>query len=552
MTEYNPDSTTALLEASKYDATGQQVTRAAIFCTDEYEAFGNIARQQAIWLISVAGRPMLDRVLGQLADFGITKVDIFVTHHAMETYEYVAAREMATDQRNGKASAGKPSHRELGFRWGLDIKIIDVTNTYEGLRRLVYRELDEPILIGSGTAMPPLAESFPQKSESPNDPHGIRVSHPILFRDTLSESDAAWMIIRPECFVSQSCRSLAKLATIMKDTQEVQIVDQEWPLSVDSVRSILHTQRLLLEESFSGQPIEANRVEEGLWISRNVRIHPSVQLIPPIYIGADCRIERGAVLGPNVSIENHCIIEERTHISDSYIFPDTFVGRELSLSSAMAGPRFMQTLDAPQPFEGIDRFILGPNHRVIPPFLTSRLFARLAGTISLVILWIPILLLWCLGRLCGIRQPIRTRQMVQLPAHGPSSLWRTFAYREFRFLPHGGAGARFFTTVLRFLRAKRWPALINVVSGKVAWVGLRPRGIHALAGLPEDRRALCMQSKIGMVRLAELDEARHGKSAGDQEYASDIYYVATASPWFDLRLLWRALWAPFWYPRQKK
>ena len=543
MIQYNPE-TTALLEASRYDASGQLVTRAAIFCTDEYEAFGNIAQQQPIWLIPVAGRPMLDRVLGYLADFGITKVNVFVSHHAMETYRYVAGGDVASEQGNGKALPGKPSPR-VGSRWGLDVKIIDVMSTYEGLRRLVYRELDEPILVGSSTAIPPLAESFPQKGRSLKDPYGIRVSRPFLFRNTQPGPGDAWMIMRPECFVGQNCQSLAKLAATMEASEEVEVVNQQWPLSIDSVRSILHTQRLLLEETFPGQPIEASRVEEGLWISRNVRIHPSVQLIPPVYIGADCRIESGVVLGPNVSIENHCIIEERTHIADSFVFPDTFVGRELSLNSAIAGSRFMQMLDTPQPFEGIDPFILGPNQRVLPRFLTSRVFARLAGAVSLLVLGIPILLLWCLGRACGVHHPIRTRQAVELPAYGPSSLWHTFTYREFRFLARGGAGARFFTAVLRFLRARRWPALVHVVSGKVAWVGLRPRGVEALADLPDDRRNLCMRSKVGLVRLAELDAARHGHASGDQEYASDIYYVATASPWFDVRLLWRALWAPF-------
>ncbi|MGD9128240.1 MAG: NDP-sugar synthase, partial [Planctomycetia bacterium] len=544
MTSYASDSATLVLGSSKYDVTGQQVTRAAIFCTDEYKAFGNIAYQQPIWLIPIAGRPMLDRVLGQLADFGIQQVDIFVSQHAMETYKYVAG-EITHESSEGKHAAGRYSPRELGRRWGLEIKIVDVTNTHEGLRRLIHRELDEPILVGSSTSMPPLSESFPCKTTSSDENHGIRVSRPVLFRDTQPESEAMWMILRPERFVSQHCRSLTKLGTIMASDEQVELVDQPWPITADSVRAILRTQRLLLEEAFPGQPIEANRVEEGLWIGRNVRIHPSVQLIPPVYIGADCRIERGVVLGPNASIANHCIVEERTSASNSFVLPDTFVGRELTLEESIAGPRFMQTIDSPQPFEGIDRTILGPYGRVIPRFLTSRLFARLVGVAVLAILGLPILLLWCLGRLCGIRQPIRTRRAVLLPAYGPSNLWYTFPYREFCYLTHGGPGARFFGTILRVLRARRWPALLGVVSGKVAWVGLRPRGVYALNDLPPDRRALCMQSKVGLVRLAELDEARHGKSAGDQEYASDIYYVATASPWFDIRLLWRALWTPF-------
>lgn len=564
-TAVGQDTTMMVLDSSIHDMTGQQVTRAAIFCTDECEAFGNIAREDPIWLLPIAGRPMLDRVLGHLADFGIKSVDLFVSQHAIETYNYVVAGTMA---RNSRRKNGGPTYlptESLGSRWGVELKIIDVTSTHEGLRRLVYRELDEPILIGTATAMPPLAENFFQKDQEEQaafdqnsqakyklpEKREIRVSRPILFRDTLSGSKTAWMITRPECFVGQHCQSLACLAAAMETSDEAEVLDQKWSLSVESVRSILHTQRLLMEEAIPGQPIEASRVEPGLWIGRNVDLHPSVRLIPPVYIGADCRIESGVVLGPNAVVENHCIIGQRTNMADSLVLPDTFVGHELSLGSSIAGPCFLQTLDATQPIEGIDRFILGPNQRVIPRFFTSRFLARVVGTLVLVVLALPIFLLWCLGRACGIRRPLRVRQSVQLPAYGPSNLWRTFPYREFRLLKHGGKGAKFFTSVLRVLRAQRWPGLINVASGKVAWVGLRPRSVSGLAGLPDDRRALCMRSKVGLIRLAELDAARHGSASGDQEYASDIYYVATESPWYDVCLFWRTIWSP-WFRAEKK
>lgn len=560
----NSDSATAILEASSGDTTKQQVTQAAIFCTDEYEAFGNTARERPIWLIPIAGRPMLDRVLGHLADFGIKQVDIFVSCHALETYQYVAAGETTTDQEKEtvKVSESGPFAQGIGLRWGMEIKIIDVRNTNEGLHRLVHRRLDSPIFIGTATAIPPLAESFFDVESSPsigdNESRStscpiksVCVDHPILFRDTQVHSKTVWMIMCPERFVGKHCHCLTKLAASMEVDNEVEVIEQEWPLSVDSVHSMLHTQRLLLEEKVQGQPIEASRVEAGLWISRNVDLHPSVQLIPPVYVGADCRIDSGVVLGPNVVIENHCIVEERTTMANSMVLPDTFVGRELTLDSAMAGSCFMQPVDALEPIEGIDQFILGPNSRVLPRFLTSRLFARIIGVSVLVVLLIPIVMLWCLGRLCGVRRPIRVIESVYLPACGPPNLWRTFRYREFRLLSRGGIGARFFTAVLRLFRARRWPGLINVASGKVAWVGLRPQSIRKLASLPNDRRALCMRSKVGLIRLSELDAVRHGHASGDQEYASDIYYVATASPWFDLCLFWRSIWAP-WFRLSRK
>ena len=235
MTQYNSHSTAAVLEESKYEPMGQQVTRAAIFCTDEYEVFGNIAQERPIWLLPIAGRPMLDRILGHLTDFGIKNVDLFVSHHAIDTYKYVAgSKKNRNKKENTHSTLPTPV---LGSRWGLDVKIIDVTNTQEGLRRLVYRELDEPLLIGNATAMPPLAVSFPGESLLPipdqlDDSKGeirqqkkdIRVSHPILFRDTMAITKTAWMIARPECFVSEHCRSLENLATTMESSDEVEVV----------------------------------------------------------------------------------------------------------------------------------------------------------------------------------------------------------------------------------------------------------------------------------------------------------------------------------------
>ena len=65
----------------------------------------------------------------------------------------------------------------------------------------------------------------------------------------------------------------------------------------------------------------------GIWAGLHVRISPSAQLKAPCWLGKSVYVGAKATIGPGVMVEDGSLIEPETDIVDSYIGPDTLVGR---------------------------------------------------------------------------------------------------------------------------------------------------------------------------------------------------------------------------------
>ncbi len=148
-----------------------------------------------------------------------------------------------------------------------------------------------------------------------------------------------------------------------------------------------------------------------------------------------------------------------------------------------------------------------------------------------------IALLYLLGRIMGVREPIRKINAVCLPAAANSALWQTFRYIEFNSAQPG-----LWYRLVSWLRLTRLPTLWNVACGDAAWVGLRPLEPDQMSALPSDWRELYGAGKVGIIRLAELDQIHAGENSDDQIYSSEAYYVATNRLKSDLKIFWRAIW----------
>lgn len=61
-------------------------------------------------------------------------------------------------------------------------------------------------------------------------------------------------------------------------------------LSIESVADILAANRIALDGQVPGLMLTGSQVQQRVWLSRNVSIHPSVRVLPPVYIGTNCRI----------------------------------------------------------------------------------------------------------------------------------------------------------------------------------------------------------------------------------------------------------------------
>jgi len=65
----------------------------------------------------------------------------------------------------------------------------------------------------------------------------------------------------------------------------------------------------------------------GVWAGLHARIAPNAQIKAPAWIGKNVSIGTGALVGPGAIVEDGSFIEAEAEIVDSYIGPDTLVGR---------------------------------------------------------------------------------------------------------------------------------------------------------------------------------------------------------------------------------
>jgi len=272
----------------------------------------------------------------------------------------------------------------------------------------------------------------------------------------------------------------------------------------------------------------------GLWLSRNVKLHPTVKHAPPAYVCDNSSVDGGVELGPNVVVGNDCLLDTGCTASNALIFPGTYVSELLELTDVLLDKNLL--INARLGVElDIDEFIPGNTREGhFLPGLTG-LF-RWVVAVLLLLLTSPVLLLTMLCLFLFRRGPVwHRKEVVRLPAPKDQPRWRTFKILSFSpdFPPGIGVRCGFRALLLRFL-----PALINVVKGELAFVGLPPRTPEEIGNLSRAWKRLYLRGKAGIITEGTFSGPNPTE---DELYAADAFYAATATWRYDLKLLLRFL-----------
>jgi hypothetical protein len=86
-----------------------------------------------------------------------------------------------------------------------------------------------------------------------------------------------------------------------------------------------------LEQNRLGLMLSGRRVDPGIWLSRNVSLHPTALLQPPVFIGPDSRIGPGVRIGPRAVVMAGSVVDHRASVVDSAVFPGSYIGRDLEV-----------------------------------------------------------------------------------------------------------------------------------------------------------------------------------------------------------------------------
>ncbi len=468
---------------------------------------GSITDHTPAYLLPLAGKCLADRMLGRLADIGVSEVFILI---------------------QGDSNAGA-AFFEDGTRWGVNIQLIDVRSPEQAVERLKVINLEPPFLLGDLYRFPVLDETSLKEL---SDAGTALVTH--------SDGEpTGWAALASDAL--ETCRAAEnpdKLFDILAATTNHRVMEAN-VLSCVSARDLLLSLDVLLGNKVNSQVVSGASGDPGLWIGAGSVIHPTVDLAPPVWIGENCRIGRRTQLGPNVTISDNCVLGERSIITRTCVLPGTSIGDELELDETVADRNYLAYADAGQTVAIPDPFLIAPNK---PLAVASMLGAFLGRLLALLLLppTLPALaLVWLTGLACGQRRPIEVVECVRLPAPTDPMLWKTFGNRRWAAGAHRGWNALRDTRILKVLAA-----IPNIALGRLHWVGLAPRTVEETMALSEDWKMLYLGSKPGLFQLAEIDQRHIGESSEDQQFSSEAFYAASQSVRQDMRIVLRGLFSP--------
>jgi len=303
-------------------------------------------------------------------------------------------------------------------------------------------------------------------------------------------------------------------------------------IDVSTPAGLLRSQNRLLDKELHGLLISGTERQPGEWVSRNVIIHPSATLVPPVCIGANTRISRGVRVGPYAVVGADCIIDSNTMIDHALIFEGSYVGESLEVHQSIVAQNLLVNVRLDASVDISENFLLS---RLDRSYRTSwtRTLVQSAVAIFLIILFLPFTLASILYYFLVRRASYASLKAIHIPAEEKPG--------EFRTYPLLCMG----TDAWSIYRPAGWPAFLRqflpglyaVARGRLHLVGLPPRTASEVAALQEHWRTIYLSGKAGLITEAATTSIDTGDEM--QLYLADAYYTIEQSPKHDLLLIAR-------------
>lgn len=281
--------------------------------------------------------------------------------------------------------------------------------------------------------------------------------------------------------------------------------------------------------------LEARQVAPGIWVGRDHSIHPTAKIAAPTYIGPSSWIGREVELGPASVIGAGVVIDEEATITRSTVLSQTYVGRLVHVADRVVTAATISDVES------------GETTRVVDPFLIGHVGATNEGlsplgrgasalvALLLLLLLSPVVLLVGLATLLTTGGLLtRVQRVGQRRADSATpQIFQLLRFRTRR--PNGG-----YTPLGGLI--ERWdlhrlPELLNVLTGEIALVGVKPLEVDEAAQLKEEWHERRYERPAGFTGLWYLQTDRD--SSLDAVIITDVYYTATRTRRGDLLCLLR-------------
>jgi lipopolysaccharide/colanic/teichoic acid biosynthesis glycosyltransferase len=497
--------------------------RAVLIATGQSAEDVLLSDRYPVPMLPLVDRPFLQHVVEYLVAQGVRVFDWILCHHSEEIEEFLGG----------------------GQRWGATFRyhlVSDPVRPYARLRALAAEEEDGLIVFGHADRLPAirLSEMTAGPDEAAAVLYGARAREGTRTQRRLTWS--GWAVLTPAAWQdlpwgeedeAALCRRIGAGASCLVTWREV-----PRPLSVRTFAELRAGHGVALRGEHPGLLVHGKEVEEGVWLSRNVRIHPSASLVPPVYLGENCEVGEGARLGPQAFVGRDCVIDHRAALANSVVLPGSYVGEGLEAEDALVDrdrlarchPGGLLRLEEQVPVACLTESSL--------PRRTGQALSMGLG-LCLLLLAAPVLLLTALWlKLWRGGRVLHARRVVRLPAFRRGGDRATFSLWSFSAARRRGDRGQAGEAGWRHLFLDFLPGLVNVARGDLGLVGLPPRTPAEVEQLGPDWQALYLRGKAGLVSevLLHLDDL-----AEEEVYALEGVYAVTGGSLRDLGLLTRYL-----------
>jgi len=491
--------------------------RAILIAASEPASMKMMSARYPLALFHLVDRPVLQVVIEYLIEQGITEFNIVLNHLPEVIEDYFGD----------------------GQRWGVPIHYHlckDPEHPYGVLQTLTLPEEEGAVLFGHINSLPDFPKDSLQLLSSAG-PRQFMFSSLVPGNESVvpqvedkqippTATWTGWAMIPVQRW-SQLPRQAdyTALATAINSMDPTNTMCEHL-LSFDSYPALLRANVDILTNSFSPFQPTGRLNEPGVWINRNVMLHPTAKVTPPIYIGENSRIGANVQLGPDVVVGCDTILDVGSIVQHAIVMRNSYVGEGLELDGVIVDKNLLVNTRLEIETRIQEQFMISELSGTPFKGAIGRGISSLAGLVLWVITF-PLFLLIYLALLIGRRGPVlQTHRYLRLPVM-QDERWREMTVWSFSPTPSQQYG-------LAHCLLVALPALGSVIKGDLRLVGLPPRTPEDVQQLPVDWRALYLQGYAGLVTETMI---RYGQTVTeDEQYAADAYYAVHANGWYDLRL----------------
>lgn len=377
-----------------------------------------LAKDGALCLLSVGGKPIIEHTLESVARFSPTKTTIVASRGLNALRQYIGS----------------------GERWGLVIDVIS-SRPDESLTRLKLNNkklFNNDLLVIECNKIRAFAFSdflaAIEKSEIESNEFSARSNGQSCglhyYKENCSTIDAASSAIE------------------MQDTATYPITT---PVEYH------HINMLVAAGEVPTIAVRGRERSLGLTTGFMTRIHPRVLKSGRVHAGNNCRVHPSCSLSGNVVLNSGVVIDRNSTVENSLILDRTFVGENLEIRNSILSGGLIIRVDTGAVVEVTDRFLMAP----LGDSLYDAHFADITNQLLGVFLFLLTLPLWPIALLFALLSS-STKAWEQKKYIGNKVSVLTGERRHFSTLEFG--------VTHRFL--KKLPLLFAVATGQIRIVGV--------------------------------------------------------------------------------